>query len=441
MTPTPFTSAGAYDLATGQHAALDGYQPIKRTSNARVREAARLIANITNGREDPAMLRQAINPTHRAFAAYLQENYPGLYVRDGGAHVGLRETMAVTDYQALFTDVLDRKYYGYYNAFPVISWPLVRRATLMDTRLVKRYMLDNMVTPFVKQDFANPSPMQNLYGPVPQQGSTLSPSTPTGAQTYQPELYQSGASINWQAFLNDDLGIFDDVPKRLAIVANRGIEQFLTLLFFETGGPNTNLYKADYRNLITQAYGASSDNPPLNAQGLQDGLKVLAAMRDSSGQPINVMNSPIYCVYGSKYYAAMENLMNQLSVQVSVEGGTTNSDGFPSQFVQVNNWLIKKFRPIYNPYIDTLVTGNPGSWLLVADPGSVERPAVEVGTLKSFDTPQLFEEVPNTQRVGGGLEPQMGNFYTMNRNMKIISIFGGTWIDGRSTVASDGSGS
>lgn len=442
MTPTAFESAGVYNLQTGQHPALEGFEPIKRSNKRRVREAARLIANVQQGLEDPRMLREAMyGPSHPAFRSYMEQRYPGLYVRDGGASVGLRETMAVTDYQALFVDVLDRKYYGYYNAFPVISWPLVRRAPLMDTRLVKRYMLDGLVSPFVKQDFANPSPMQNLYGPAPQQGATSDPSTPTGAITYQPELYQSGASINWQAFLNDDLEIFNDVPKRLAIVANRGIETFLTKFFFDANGPNANLYKAGYRNLITSTYGASSNNPELNAQGLQDGLKVLAAMRDSSGEPINVVDSNLYLEYGSKYYAAVQNLLNQISVQVSVEGGTTNSDGFPSQFVQVNNWLIKRFTPIYNPYIDIISANAPGAWILSASPQAVERPAVEVGTLKGFETPQLFEEVPNTQRVGGGLEPQMGNFYTLNRNMKILSIFGGNWMDGRSTVGSNGSGS
>jgi hypothetical protein len=430
-----FKSAGAYDLQTGQHPALDGYQPIQHSNKARVREAARLVANVLQGNEEIGMIRQAMRPTSKVFQTYLMERYPNLYVQG----VGLRETMAVTDYQALYADVIDRMYYGYYNAFPVLSWSLVRRHPLMDTRLVKRYLNDGLVTPFVKQDFANPSPMQNLYGPVPQGGATLATAS-TAAITYQPELYQSGASINWQAFLNDDLGIFNDVPKRLAIVANRGIEEFLIGFFFDTNGPNVNLYKAGYRNLITQAYGASVDNPPLNAQGLQDGLKVLAAMRDSSGQPIMQMNSKIYLVYGSAYYAAVKNLMNQTSVQVSVEGGTKDSSGFPEQFVQVNNWLPQSFTPIYNPYIDIVSSSATGAWVLVCDPAAQERPSVEVGTLKSFETPQLFEEVPNTQRVGGGLEPQMGNFYTLNRNMKIISVFGGNWIDGRATVGSNGSG-
>lgn len=434
-----FQSAGAYDLSTGQHAALDGFQPIQRSPKARVREAARLLANVLQGREDRYMLKQAMRPTSPIYTQYLRESYPGLFA--DGEYSRFRETMAVTDYQALYIDVLDRKYYGYFNAFPVLSWPLVRRHPLMDTRLVSRYLNDGLVTPFTKQlGFANGAPQQNLYGPVPQGGATLATASTAPIQ-YQPELYQSGASINWQAFLNDDLGIFDDVPKRLAIGANRGLENFLTNFFFQTSGPNTNLYKAGYRNLITTTYGASVNNPPLNAQGIQDGFKVLSAQRDSSGQPIMMMGNQIFLVYGSTYYAAVENLMNQLSVQVSVEGGTTNSDGFPSQFVQVNNWLVKKITPIYNPYIDIVATDHPGSWALVVDPGSQERPAVEVGTLKGFETPQMFEEIPNTGRVGGGLAPEMGNFYTLNRNQKILSVFGGNWIDGRSTVASNGSSS
>jgi hypothetical protein len=55
--------------------------------------------------------------------------------------------------------------------------------------------------------------------------------------------------------------------------------------------------------------------------------------------------------------------------------------------------------------------------------------------------PQIFTKVPNTQRMGGGVDPMLGDFYTMDNDMKIVTVMGGTQIDGRSTVASDGSGS
>ena len=51
------------------------------------------------------------------------------------------------------------------------------------------------------------------------------------------------------------------------------------------------------------------------------------------------------------------------------------------------------------------------------------------------------KELPNTQRLGGGVEPMLGDFYTMDQDIKCITVMGGTQIDGRSTVASKGTGS
>jgi hypothetical protein len=66
---------------------------------------------------------------------------------------------------------------------------------------------------------------------------------------------------------------------------------------------------------------------------------------------------------------------------------------------------------------------------------------VEIGFLNGFEEPVLFQKVPNTQRMGGGVDAMMGDFYTMDQELKIISVIGGSAIDGRTTVASDGSGS
>ena len=48
--------------------------------------------------------------------------------------------------------------------------------------------------------------------------------------------------------------------------------------------------------------------------------------------------------------------------------------------------------------------------------------------------------MPNTQRMGGGVDPMLGDFLTMDQDMKIVTVMGGTQIDGRSTVASTGQG-
>ena len=67
-----------------------------------------------------------------------------------------------------------------------------------------------------------------------------------------------------------------------------------------------------------------------------------------------------------------------------------------------------------------------------------ERPTVEFGVLNGFEVPQIFSKVPNTMRLGGGVDPTMGDFYSMDQDMKIVTVMGGVVIDGRSTVGSTG---
>lgn len=445
------TTGGApqpgFEQPVTQHASMGGFSMARRNGNAahhaRVMEAARLFRDVLSGQTHPFFMQQAMNPTEDIAVAWLQENYSGIFpasARRGG--FGLREVMSVTDYQALFVDVIDRIYYGYYNAYPIVNLPLVRQHDLRDFRTVSRFLLDGLVTPFTSEDAAGPAAQQALTGPVPQDGATF-PTTNTAPIQYQPTLYQARASVNWRAMVNDDLGIFRDIANRLAIVANRGISQFITKFFFSATGLNTTLFKQGYTNLITTANGAASNNPPLSQQGLQDAWKVLAAMLDSSGNPILTSGTP-YLVYGPSLKATAENLLSSSRAFISVEGGTANAQGFPSQFVEAANWAAQNMKPILDPYMPLVMTGAGNvkytAWAIVMDPASQERPAVEVGFLNGFKTPQLFRRAPNTMRMGGGIDETMGNFDSLDNDTKIVSVFGGAIIDGRSCVGSTGAG-
>jgi hypothetical protein len=428
------------------HKAIDGFMATQRnaslTRTRRVNEAAKLYADVLNGRLEPEFFKQAINPRIPSMVAHLMENYGNIYRDDSSGRIlGLRETMSVSDYQSLYVDVLDRIYYGYYNDFPIVNKPMVRMHQLRDFRLVSRYILDGMVTPMTAIDPAAPGQQTAMSGPVPQDGATF-PTTNTAPLQYAPLLYQALASVNWSAFVNDDLGIFKDVAIRLAIQANRAIAQFITSKFVDVNGPNALLYTTGYKNKVVVANGAASANPPLGVQGIVDALKVLAGMLDSSGQPI-MITGKMYCFYAPANYAVAMNLKNQLSVFLSNEGGGANTAGFPTQFLQVNNWAIQNMEFIMDPYIPVVCTTSGIKntlWGIVVDPASQNRPAVEIGMLNGFETPQMFQRVPNTQRMGGGVDQMMGNFDNMNQDTKIVTVMGGTQIDGRSTVASTGAG-
>ncbi len=420
--------------------AREGFQPIAREKNSRrITAAAKLIADAAAGKIPRHLVSEAMRPTEQVYVDLLRSKYPGLY-GDGRRLTGLQESMSNTDYQALFVDVLDRAYYGYYNDWPLDMWQVVKRHTCMDTRVVKRYLYDGDVDPWTKVTPAAPAPQAALTGPVPQGGSVPATAS-TAALEYQPAFYKAGSSVDWNASINDDLGIFKDVPRRLAMRGNRGTGRFLSGFYWDINGPNANLYTAGFKNIISTANGASSTNPPLNAQGLQDGFAVLMNMVDDVGEPILIGNSNVYLVYSRTRYIEVENLMSTLQSNISVSGGTQSSSNFPAYQLVINNWMKAKVTPLMDPYLNLIATNNPNSWALVVDPGMLQRPTVEVGQLKGFDTPQLYQRIPNIQRLGGGIEAAMGNYDTLRNDIMIIGNMGGTWIDGRGTVASNGSGS
>ena len=409
----------------------------------KVKEAGRLYADVLRGRLDPVFMREAMRPRNATLVQFLQEKYPGLYGDPGGRNLlGLRETMGVTDYQALFIDVLDRLYYGFYSAYPIVNKGLVRVHTLRDFRLVKRYLLDDMVTPYTSSDPGAPATQSALLGPTPQNGANPpTPATSTAALTYSPLLYQAGASVNWAAFVNDDLGIFKDLSSRLGIKASRGISKFITGFYVDANGPHASLYSSGYDNIINIANGAASNNPRLSAQGLSDALKILAGMKDSTGDPI-LVTGRLKLVYGPGDVAIANNLMHMLEVYLTTEGGNAGT-AQPAQFVRTTNWLTQNMDMVMDPYIPIVVTtvAAKNSWCIFVDPASQERPAIEIGFLQGFETPQLFSKVPNTQRMGGGVDPTMGDFFSQNQDIKIVGVMGGTQIDGRTTVGSNGSNS
>lgn len=425
-------SLGAFDHTTqdvNEHSAVQGFMAARRNADGRhmrrVTEAARLYSDVLNGNEDPFLLKEAIQPRHEYAVMEIARRYPGLLDFSGG-RMGLRETMSVSDYTALFTDVLDRQFYGYYNITPVPNKPLVKQVSLRDFRTVKRFLEDGATTPLT----------------IVKNGSSV-PERAIGPETvvtYYPDLYAANGRINWRAMINDDLGIFQDLPKKFNIAALRAIQKFITGLYVQSTGLNTNLYKSAFTNQIITANGAATNNPALSIQGLQDAFKVLARMLDADGQPI-VLSGSLYLWYGPALIATAKNLQNQISNFIQTEGGTGNAQGFPVQFVQVNNWAIQNMNHIMDQYIPIVITSagvQNTAWGLMYDPNSQNRPALEMGFLRSFETPQLYQKVPNTMRVGGGVDPMLGDWRSMDQEIKIITVFGGTQVDGRSTVASTG---
>ena len=421
-----------------------GFERVQRQRNLvhqrRVAEGARLLADVLEGREEPVLLREALNPTKTAYLRMIQENYPGLF--PNGYGITVRETMSYTDYSALTVDILDRLLYGYYTTAPVMTMPLVKKKPLRDFRVVARYAMDGAVAPFKRMPYDTTLTPHGAGEPPTERAMTqeaLEVQGSTQRVTYQPQLYQGMMSVNWRALVNDDLGIFSDMTQRLAISGRRSIATFITSLYWSATGPSTTLFNSTFANQVTVANGASSNNPSLGFQGLSDAITILAKQKDYDGQPIQ-FDGNLFLVFGPSLLATATNLLKSSIANLSILGGNQNIQGFPTARLNVDNWIGNMMSPIEDKWIPIVCTNSVGAtgWMLVYDPSSQARPAVEMGFLTGFDTPQIYQEVPNTMRVGGGVDPALGNFYTMNQNFKGVLVMGGAAIDGRSCVASTG---
>jgi hypothetical protein len=250
-------------------------------------------------------------------------------------------------------------------------------------------------------------------------------------------------SVNWRALVNDDLGIFKDQVQRLAIGGRRTIASFITSLYTSSTGLNTTLCNATFGNLLTSSTAVSGvANHNLDFQGLIDALTILEKQTDLNGQPIT-FDGQLYLIYGPSLETTAAALLNKVGqADISTGGGTQNAQGFPLQRLRVDTaYVTRSMKPIQDKYLPKLITSagvQNTFWGLMYDPSAQERPAIELGQLTGFETPQLYQKVPNTMRVGGGVDPVMGDWNTMDQEYKGCLVMGGTQVDGRSVVFSTG---
>jgi len=138
------------------------------------------------------------------------------------------------------------------------------------------------------------------------------------------------------------------------------------------------------------------------------------------------------------------NILNAVQLELNVLGGNitglANSGGQEARLI-IQNWMKNRLSLSVNPYIPVVATTNGDtSWFLFASP-SVGRPALEVTFLRGYEQPGLYMKTPNTQRVSGGVVPELGDFDDGAIMYKGMHVIGGTRLDPKATVASNGSGS
>lgn len=336
----------------------------------------------------------------------------------------LKEAMGTSDFPLLFADVLDRQLLANYEATVPVWQNYCRRGTVPDFRAVKRFAVDGA---------------EATLPAVGQREEYPEASLAESKDEYSVAKYGRRLDLTWEALVNDDLDAFRSIPDRLAKAARRSEDKFAVGLHVDANGPHASLYTSGNKNIVNAANagaGFSANNPPLSVDAIQQAMVVLANQKDADGEPITI--DGVELVVPPALEVVANNIVNATVLRTTTKGGNTGGE------LEVANWLNRKLRVSVASYIPTIASTANGnsSWFLFANPGT-GRPALEVGFLRGYEQPALYERAPNARRVGGG--EVMESFEDDSLAWRVRHVFGGTRLTStggaKATVASNGSGS
>jgi len=375
--------------------------PQAQAHESRVAEAFAFLADVISGSTPSWALKEAIMPTSPESTQIIRSNYPALY----------REGMSASDFPLLTGDILDRMLLARFNEVPAVwrQYIPVRSRPLRDFRTVRN----------IKVDGGNA-----FWDKLTEWDGLKYTSFSEAGYTYSPDLYGKGMRLSFQAIMDDDLSAFDDIPRVLGQGGRGTLARFATSLLFDGSGPHALLFTS--HNIV-----GTNDVLDINSLGLA--IEMILGFVDTEGQPVGA--NGLRLVYGPGLHITANNLINQLTVDVSAVGGTS------AQTIRVNNYIVQGLVPVEDPYIPLVATTNGDtSWLLVQDP-MVGRPIAEVGFLSGFEEPQLFRKASNTATIAGAVNQNMGDWQTMAQEFKGVNGYGGVRMEPLSGVGSNGSGS
>ena len=394
---------------------LEGFRSVRRNGpnwgqrnanaayDARVVEAARFMADVMDGSTPSWAIKEAIAPTSPQALQMIRSYYP-LLVREG---------QSVSDFPLLTGDVLDRMMIAAYRE-QTGAWRQYIKVgrPLRDFRNVRRIKVDGG---------------DGKWDKLTEEGGLKYTSIDETGYTYAPDLYGKGMRLSFRAIMNDDLGAFEEIPNILGRGGRRTVARFGTGLLFDANGPHASIVSGGNGNLLT-------GNPAFSIAALGTALAQIKGFKDSEGEPI--ATESLRLVFGPALTVDVNNVLNQLTVDVAASG----PGGATGQTIRVNNWIVRNLTPVEDPYLPIIATANPSSWALVADP-NMGRAAAEMGFLAGFAEPQLYRKASNTATIAGGIDQNAGDFHSMTQDYKGVIGYGGTRMEPKSIVGSNGSGS
>jgi hypothetical protein len=259
----------------------------------------------------------------------------------------VRALHTTSDFPQILADTVGRTLRDAYAAAPAGVRQLAREASLPDFRTRARLMLDS--TGFELQK-------------VNEHGEFTSGTMIETGEAYKLDTFGRIFGITRQALVNDDLGAFSDLSRRLGLAAAAFEAQFLVDLIEANNGAGPRM--SDGRTLFDPAHGNVAENAgALSEETLSAARLAMRRQTAAGGGPIAV--TPRYVLVGPENETSAEKLLSAV------------------QAVRTED--VNVFAPL------TLVVEprlkSPGRWYFVANPAEVD--GLEYAYLAGQPSPQI----------------------------------------------------
>lgn len=403
-------------------------------------------------------VRPRNTPQYRETFNEVRKLYDRVLSGDRWASLKFQEAMTMSDFAGYFGDVLARSVLAAYAETPYTWDTYAKRATIRDFRQAKIFRFDRGASVLDGPILPNSYGARGS-GPTGLQELTEYPQRFRVATNYTDQLYKFGARMDyaWETLVNDDLDALKDTPALFGRAARRTQEKRATALFCGAGGPNSAYFSTANANVITNSAGqfqfVGTNNPPLSVTALAWAMQILAMQLDLDGEPISIESYTL--VVPPALDITARNIVNATQIWANDQGGTVGSVGsgatlsdYSAQRLITENWAQGRVKPVVNYYLPIVNTTNGNTaWYLFASPSN-GRPAMQLSFLAGHEMPEMFMKSPNSVMIGenstapgGPANPLDGDFDFDSVMYKVRLVLGGTLLDPKMGVVSNGSGS
>lgn len=347
-----------------------------RVIEADTSQAAEVLAHLFNPGRCPLPQGYDLRGRHGYSLHRFCESFWGIDLRRGTNMAGrsrLREAVDATNFDQVFADALNRSVVAAYRGDASLSsqaWRQIAKVTsVSDFRAYRRIKM-------------------GYYGTLPAvaEGGSYDPlTTPTDSQeTVQLAKVGGTEQITWEKMLNDDLGIWQELVRRMGLSAAEGLnDAVFSLLRIATMPTMADTYKL----MSATRTPANLGTLPLtgDATGFANLMTTVGLMLANPGGGGKAKGvKPTTLVVPLAKAAAAGTLMSDF-------GANTSAADFPSrQGLQVLGVSLR------NVVVDLYAT-NQTDWMLLADPN--DAPVIEVAFLDGQEDPEVFFD--NNQNVSG----------------------------------------